>query len=134
VPVAELAAKTVIDTNNYYPDRDGVMAELEDGATTSSELLAAHLPGSSVVKAFNTIYFEHLARQGQPAGTAGRRALPIAGDDPEPKQTVAALIDEFGFDVVDAGALAQGRRFQPGTPAYNVRLTAEELRAALAQA
>ena len=131
VPVDELAGKTVIDTNNYYPNRDGGIPELDDGKTTSSELLAAHLPASSVVKAFNTIFFQHLATEGEPAGTAGRRALPIAGDDAGAKQAVADLINQFGFDVVDAGRLAEGRRFQPGTPAYNVRFSADALRAAL---
>lgn len=134
VPVDLLFGKTVVDTNNYYPDRDGRFAELDDGSTTSSELLAEHLEGSFVVKAFNTIFFEDLATQGEPSGTPGRRALPIAGDDAGAKATVAELIDEFGFDVVDAGPLAEGRRFQPGTPAYNVRLDARQLRQALADA
>lgn len=134
VPVAELAGKTVIDTNNYYPGRDGQFPELDDGSTTSSELLAAHLPGSHVVKAFNTIFFKDLASQGEPAGTPGRRALPIAGDDAGAKTTVAGLIGEFGFDVVDAGPLAEGYRFQPGTPAYNIRLDAAALTEALSQA
>lgn len=128
VPAAELAGKTVVDTNNYYPGRDGQFPQLDDGSTTSSELLAAHLPGSRVVKAFNTIYFGDLASQGAPAGTPGRRALPIAGDDAAAKAAVAGLIDQFGFDVVDVGPLAEGRRFQPGTPAYNVRLDAGALR------
>ncbi|WNV73853.1 NADPH-dependent F420 reductase [Geodermatophilus sp. DSM 44513] len=134
VPVAELAGTVVVDTGNYYPDRDGRIAELDDGSTTSSELLAGHLPGSRVVKAFNTIWSEHLATHGGPAGTAGRRALPIAGDDATAKTTVAELIDQFGFDVVDAGPLPEGRRFQPGTPAYDVRLDADQLRRALADA
>ena len=132
VPVAELAGKTVIDTNNYYPQRDGQVPGLDDGSTTtSSELLAAHHPGSHVVKAFNTIYFADLASQGQPAGTPGRRALPIAGDDAAARNAVAGLIGQFGFDVVDAGPLAEGRHFQPGTPAYNIRLDARALRQAL---
>jgi predicted dinucleotide-binding enzyme len=134
VPAAELAGKIVIDTNNYYPTRDGRIPELEDGSTTSSELLAAHLGGAKVVKAFNTILFTHLATQGQPPGTPDRRALPIAGDDPDAKRVVAQLIDQFGFDVVDAGPLAEGRRFQPDTPPYNVRLDATGLRSALARA
>jgi predicted dinucleotide-binding enzyme len=86
-----------------------------------------------VVKAFNTIYFEDLATQGQPPGSDRRRALPIAGDDAEAKRIVTAIIDSFGFDVVDAGSLSEGRRFQPGMPSYNVRMTADELRAALSQ-
>jgi predicted dinucleotide-binding enzyme len=134
VPAAELANKIVIDANNYYPQRDGQIPELDDGAVTTSELLAAFLPESRVVKAFNNIYYADLAAQGEPAGTPGRRALPIAGDDPEAKKAVADLIEEFGFDVVDAGGLAEGRRFQRGTPANVTRLDADALRAALAEA
>jgi 8-hydroxy-5-deazaflavin:NADPH oxidoreductase len=132
VPPEPLVGKVVIDTNNYYPDRDGAFSALDDGSTTSSQMLADHLPGAFVVKAFNSIFFGDLATQGVPAGTPGRRALPIAGDEAAAKAVVAGLIDQFGFDVVDAGPLAEGRRFSPGTPAYNVRLTADELRAALA--
>ena len=131
VPADLLTGKIVIDTNNYYPDRDGHFEELDDGSSTSSELLAEHLTGSFVVKAFNSIYFEDLAGQGQPAGTPGRRALPIAGDDASAKAIVAGIIDSLGFDVVDAGPLAEGWRFQPDQPAYNVRLGAHELREAL---
>ncbi len=133
VPVAELVGKTVIDTNNYYPQRDGQIPELDDGSTTTSEMLARHLPGSRIVKAFNSIYFEDLATQGQPAGTPGRRALPIAGDDPDAKKLVADLIEEFGFDVVDAGPLSEGRRFERDKPAYVARFDAPSLRAALAE-
>ena len=133
VPVAELAGAVVADTNNYYPQRDGHIAELDDGSTTSSELLAAHLGGAArVVKAFNSINFRELAADGEPAGMPNRRALPIAGDDADAKGLVGGLIDEFGFDVVDAGRLAEGRRFQPGTPAYGPRFDAPGLRAALA--
>ncbi|MGB5017657.1 MAG: NADPH-dependent F420 reductase [Candidatus Nanopelagicales bacterium] len=132
VPVAPLAGKVVIDTNNYYPNRDGQIAEIDNDSTTSSELLAAYLPQSSVVKAFNSIYFQHLAEQGEPIGTPGRRALPIAGDDAAAKATVTELIEAFGFDTVDAGPLSEGRRFQPASSAYNVRLTAEQLRDELA--
>jgi predicted dinucleotide-binding enzyme len=134
VPADLLYGKVVIDTNNYYPDRDGRFVELDDGTTTSSELLAEHLSGSFVVKAFNTIYFEHLATQGEPAGTPGRRALPIAGDDSQAKRIVSEVIDSFGFDVVDAGPLSEGWRFQPEMPAYNVRQDADELVSALARA
>ncbi len=134
VPAAELAGKTVIDTNNYYPERDGQIAELDDGSATTSELLAAHLPAARIVKAFNNIYFKDLASQGEPAGTPGRRALPIAGDDATAKGTVAELVEQFGFDVVDVGSLSAGRRFERDTPAYVHRLDAAELRAALAKA
>ncbi len=131
VPVEPLAGKVVIDTNNYYPQRDGQIAELDDATTTSSGLLAAHLPTSRVVKAFNHLYAKDIADHGLPAGTPGRRALAIAGDDPDAKAQVAALLDEFGFDAVDAGPLAEGRRYQPGTPAYGPRLDAAHMREAL---
>jgi 8-hydroxy-5-deazaflavin:NADPH oxidoreductase len=134
VPVEPLAGKVVIDTNNYYPQRDGEYPELEAETTTVSELLQRHLPTSHVVKAFNHIYFEDLASQGQPAGTAGRRALAIAGDDADAKKTAGALIDEFGYDVVDVGPLAEGWRYQRDTPAYVLRFDADELRAKLAEA
>jgi predicted dinucleotide-binding enzyme len=134
VPVEPLAGKVVIDTNNYYPQRDGTFPELDAETTTSSELLQQHLPASRVVKAFNQIHYAQLAVQGQPAGTPGRRALAIAGDDADARKTVAALIDEFGYDAVEVGPLGEGWRYQPDTPAYNVRQDADELRAALAQA
>jgi hypothetical protein len=134
VPVEPLAGKVVIDTNNYYPERDGEFPELEAETTTTSELLQEHLPTSHVVKAFNHIHYADLAAQGQPAGTPGRRALAIAGDDAGAKETVATLIDELGFDVVDVGPLAEGWRFQRDTPAYVPRFDAEGLRTALAQA
>lgn len=134
VPAAELAGKTVIDTMNYYPQRDGSIPELDDGSTTSSELLQARLPDSRVVKAFNTIYFEHLTSQGSAPGTPSRRALPIAGDSAEAKEQVASLIHEFGFNVVDAGPLAEGRRFQPDTPSYVTALDADSLKEALVRA
>ena len=81
VPVEPLEGKIVIDTNNYYPQRDGHIAELDNESTTTAELLQAHLPTSKVVKAFNHIYAAELTTHGQPAGTKNRRALVIAGDD-----------------------------------------------------
>lgn len=118
VPVEPLAGKVVIDTNNYYPARDGQLPELDDGSTTSSELLQRHLSGAQVVKCFNDIFFVHLGALARPAGSPERSALPIAGNDPEAKATVAAFLDAIGYDAVDAGLLVEGRRFQPGTPAY----------------
>ncbi len=134
VPVEPLAGKVVIDTNNYYPNRDGHVRELDDESTTTSELLQAHLPKSKVVKAFNHIYAADLTRDGQPAGTRNRRALVIAGDDPEARKAVGHLIDQFGFDTVDAGPLAEGWRIQRDTPGYGPRRNAEELRWDLAAA
>jgi predicted dinucleotide-binding enzyme len=118
VPVEPLRGKVVIDTNNYYPQRDGQIAELDDGSTTSSELLQAHLPESHVVKAFNNIYFGHLGSLQRPAGDPGRSVLAIAGDDETAKRTVTEFLDSIGYDAHDAGDLAEGRRFQPDTPAY----------------
>ena len=134
VPVEPLAGKIVIDTNNYYPQRDGHIPELDNESTTTAELLQAHLPASKVVKAFNHIYAAELTTHGQPAGSKNRRALVIAGNDPQAKATVARLIDEFGFDTVDAGPLAEGWRIQRDTPGYGPRRTAEELRRDLAAA
>lgn len=134
VPVEPLAGKTVIDTNNYYPQRDGHIPALDDESTTTAELLQAHLPTSKVVKAFNHIYAAELTTHGLPAGTKNRRALVIAGDDPAAKAAVSRLIDQFGFDVVDAGPLREGWRIQRDTPGYGPRRTAEELRRDLASA
>src|SRR5580765_2150205 len=128
VPVAPLAGKIVIDTNNYYPQRDGHISELDNESTTTAELLQAHLPTSKVVKAFNHIYAAELTTHGQPAGSKNRRALVIAGDDPSAKAAVTRLLDEFGFDTVDAGPLKEGWRIQRDTPGYGPRRTAEELR------
>jgi predicted dinucleotide-binding enzyme len=118
VPVAPLRGKVVIDTNNYYPQRDSRIAELDDESTTVSELLQAHLPESSVVKAFNNIHFAHLLGLARRAGTPERSALPIAGDDPAAKELVTGFLDDVGYDAVDAGPLAEGWRFQRDTAAY----------------
>ena len=134
VPAAPLAGKIVIDTNNYYPQRDGHIPELDREQTTTAELLQRHLPSSKVVKAFNHIYAAELTTHGQPAGTPNRRALAIAGNDAEARTVVAQLIDQFGFDVVDMGGLAESWRIQRDTPGYGPRRTAEELRRDLAAA
>lgn len=134
VPVEPLKGKIVIDTNNYYPQRDGNIPELDNESTTTSELLQAHLPASKVVKGFNHIYAAQLTTDGRPAGTPNRRALVIAGDDREAKQVVTRLLDQFGFDTVDAGPLKEGWRIQRDTPGYGPRRTAEELKKDLAAA
>ncbi len=134
VPVEPLAGKIVIDTNNYYPQRDGRIPELDNESTTTAELLQAHLPKSKVVKAFNHIYAAELTTHGQPAGTPNRRALVIAGDDASAKATVTKMLDAFGFDTVDAGPLKEGWRIQRDTPGYGPRRNAEELRRDLAAA
>jgi len=134
VPVEPLAGKIVIDTNNYYPQRDGSIPELDNESTTTSELLQAHLPASKVVKAFNHIYASQLTTDGLPRGSKNRRALVIAGDDAGAKATVTGLLDQFGFDTVDAGPLKEGWRIQRDTPGYGPRRTAEELKKDLAAA
>jgi predicted dinucleotide-binding enzyme len=134
VPVEPLAGKVVIDTNNYHPGRDGQIAALDNGSSTSSELLQERLRGSHVVKAFNHIYARQITTDGTPPRTRNRRALVIAGDDLVAKAQVAELLDGFGFDVVDVGPLAESWRIQPGTPGYVTPLNSEELTAALAAA
>lgn len=132
IPVAPLAGKVVIDINNYYPDRDGPIEELDNGSITTSELVARHLPQSTIVKAFNAIMANDLERGALPNGAPGRRALPMAGDDQSAKKIVAALIDEIGFDVVDAGSLRESWRFERARPAYCVPLDSTALTATLA--
>jgi hypothetical protein len=133
LPTEGLAGKVVIDTNNYYPQRDGHFEELDTDRITSSELLQAHLPGARVVKAFNAILWSRLRDDGRPAGDSERVGIPISGDDEDAKRTVAELIDQIGFDAVDAGTLAEGgRKHQPGSPAYTEGLHTGELRARLA--
>lgn len=134
VPVQPLAGKTVIDTNNYYPRRDGNIAELDDEHSTTGELLQGHLPTSRVVKAFNNIMAADLTTDGAAPGSVDRRALPVAGDDEASKRQVMSMVDQFGFDAVDAGALAEGWRFQRDEPSYVVRQSAQQLVAALAAA
>lgn len=125
--------KVVIDANNYYPERDGQIETLDSGASTSSELLAAHLPGARIVKGFNTIWFQHLQSQGnRELPLYQRRAIFIAGDDSEAKETAARLIDEIGFAAVDTGFLREGGlRQQPGAEIYNKELSAKEAAAVL---
>lgn len=134
LPVAELAGKGVIDAVNYYPERDGQVAELDQQTTTTSEYLAGFLPQSKITKAFNAIQMTDLETDGLPAGDPERRALPLAGDDKATKQIIISLYDAFGFDAVDAGALSEGWRFQRAMPSYCVRMTKAELEGVLAQA
>lgn len=132
LPVAELAGKPVIDTTNYDPVADGPIPQLDEDRITSSELVAAHLSGALVVKAFNAIRWEHLRDHAHRDRFAGRRAIPVSGDHARAKKSAMALVEEIGFDAVDAGGLARGgRKFQPGTPVYAADLTARDLRARL---
>ena len=123
----------VVDTGNYYPrHRDGPILEIEEGMPES--VWVARQLGRPVVKAFNNIYAQHLRDHGRPAGSPGRIALPVASDDQAGKPTVMALVEELGFDAVDAGGLEDSWRQQPGTPVYATDLDAEGVRRALADA
>jgi predicted dinucleotide-binding enzyme len=126
------SSAVVVDTGNYYPSRDGRIAEIEDGLAESEWV--ARVLGVPVVKAFNNIVAPSLATRGVPAGTPGRVCLSVAGDDPRAKEAVLGLLDALGFDGIDAGSLADSWRQQPGSPAYCRDLDADELSAALAQA
>lgn len=131
---APFEGRIVIDANNYYPQRDGAIAELDAHQATTSGLLARQLPDARVVKAFNAILQDDLESDARPAGAPDRRALPLAGDDAAAKQVVAGLVDAFGFDPVDAGPLAQSWRFERAMPCYCIPLGREALQAALAAA
>lgn len=132
LPVAEMVGKPVIDTTNYDPASDGGLPALDKDLITSSELMAAHLTDAFVVKAFNAIRWEHLRDHAHRDRFAGRRAIPVSGDHVRAKKSAMALVEEIGFDAVDAGGLARGgRKFQPGTPVYAADLTASDLRARL---
>lgn len=134
VPVEPLAGKIVLDTGNYYFERDGHIAALDEGRTTTSQLLQDHLVGAKVAKAFNHIPAAEINTDGSPAGTPGRRALATAGDAPEAVALATEVYDGFGFDTVDIGPLAESWRVERDQPAYVVRQDADELRENLARA
>jgi predicted dinucleotide-binding enzyme len=125
-------ATVVIDTSNYYPFRDGAIADV-DGGKPESVWISEQI-GRPVVKAWNAVLAVTLAEKGQPSGASGRIAVPVAGDDPEAKAVAAKLVDATGFDPVDSGGLSDSWRQQPGTPAYCTELTISELKAALQSA
>lgn len=128
LPAEAFKGRIVIDAGNYYPERDGSFEQLDRGETTSSEMVASHLVGARLVKAFNTIWFKHLASEGDTnLPVERRRAIFIAGDDKEAKSIVARLIEEIGFAAVDTGPLREGgKRQQPGSDIYNRQLSASE--------
>jgi predicted dinucleotide-binding enzyme len=128
LPAAAFYGKVVIDAGNYYPERDGQFAELDNGETTSSELMSEHLKGARLVKGFNTIYYAHLASQGDTSlPLEDRRAIFIAGDDSAAKEIAAKLIEEIGFAAVDTGFLVDGgKRQQPGAAIYNQELSVKQ--------
>ncbi|MFC0534165.1 NADPH-dependent F420 reductase [Phytohabitans kaempferiae] len=131
LPADALRGKVVIDVDNYYPQRDGHIEAIDDNAVTSSRWTADHLPGATVVKAFNTIQSGHLFANGRPAGEPGRIALPVASDDATAKRTVMGLVEELGFDPIDAGTLDESWRQQPGTPVYTADRDADGVREGL---
>lgn len=134
VPVEPLAGKIVIDTNNYYVERDGHIASLDDGVDTVSGLLQRHLPRSKVAKGFNHIKAADITTDGLPAGSADRRALATSSDFEEAAELVQRLYDEFGFDTVNVGPLADSWRVERDQPAYVVRQNRHELVANLEKA
>jgi predicted dinucleotide-binding enzyme len=152
LPSELLRDKIVIDTSNYYPQRDGQIAALDDKTATTSELVQSQLPGSRLVKGFNNINYLHLGSLQRPAGSPERSVLVIAGDDEEAKASVARFLDSVGYDAYDSGPLADSWRSDVGTPAYGVpynsdtsgafpppadsgrQATAEVMRQALAEA
>ena len=131
---AAFAGRIVMDACNYYPGRDEAVPALDQAATTTSAIVQRHLPDAKIVKAWNAILERDIEPDAAPTGTLGRRALPIGGDDAEAKQRVTALFDDLGYDIVDAGPLAEGWRFERAQPAYCLKLDRAGLEAALARA
>lgn len=134
VPVEPLAGKIVLDTNNYYFERDGHITALDEGKTATSQMLQEHLPTSKVAKAFNHIAFGDITTDGLPAGAENRRALATASDFDDAAAFVTSFYDEIGFDTVNIGPLSESWRVERDRPAYVVRQNAAELTENLAKA
>ena len=131
LPVEALRGKLVIDAMNYWWEVDGIREDLTDPRTSSSEIVQAFLPASRIVKGFNHMGYHDIEEGARPPGTPDRRAIAIAGDDPEDLKKVAALVDALGFDAVVAGPLAEGMRMEPGTELFGANTDAAEVRAML---
>ncbi|HTX13339.1 MAG TPA: NAD(P)-binding domain-containing protein [Solirubrobacteraceae bacterium] len=134
LPVEPLAGKVVLTTCNYFPERDGHFADIDSGKLTVPGYLQARLPDSTVVRVFNHIDAANIVKDGAPEGTANRRALGYAGDDPEGKRLAARLYEEFGFDAVDVGGLDDAWRLDVDQPTFVVRMNKQELIDNLAKA
>lgn len=134
LPVTALAGKIVVDTNNYYFERDGHVEALDRGETTVSGMLQELLPGSKVAKAFNNIRAPEITTDGTPPGTPGRRALGTASDFPEASAWVTRFYDRIGYDSVDLGPLAESWRLERDRLGYGQRQTVEQMRANTAAA
>jgi 8-hydroxy-5-deazaflavin:NADPH oxidoreductase len=134
VPVEPLAGKVVIATINYFPQRDGHIADIDSGKTTAPGILQAHLPTSKVVRAFSMIDAADMSGDGHPNGDPKRRALALAGDDVDARHVVAGLYDQFGFDTVDLGSLAESWRVDPGQRAFVTHQNLKELETNVANA
>jgi predicted dinucleotide-binding enzyme len=130
LPEQALEGKVLVDASNYYPARDGTIDAVESG-TPSAQVIADHLPGTRVVKAFNTVFWERIRDEHKPSGDPDRLGVPVAGDDEDAKRLVFGLVDQIGFDAVDAGSLADSRRQEPGAPVYGNVTNAEGVRDAL---